>query len=55
MKVYIYYEDTDNSCCGSDPAVKVFSSIEKALAFGIKKADLKELEVDCNELIHIDW
>lgn len=63
MKVYIYYEDTDNSCsdpdcCGGpspSPAIKVFSSLEKAKLAGYKPDDLKEIDVDVNELVHINW
>ena len=61
MKVYVYYEDTDNSCsdpecCGGPspaPAVKVFSSIETAKAAGVNKNQLTEIEVDKNELEYV--
>lgn len=63
MKVWVYYEDTDNSCCDPDccggpspsPAVKVFSSLEAAKAAGVKKDDLTEIEVDSNDLVHVNY
>jgi len=61
MKVYIYYKDTDNSCgdpdcCGGpspSPHIKVFSSVETALAAGHKKEELTEVIIDNNELVDV--
>lgn len=61
MRVYVYYEDTDNSChdpecCGGpspSPHIKVFSSMDRALKSGAKKEELTVVKVDTNELVRL--
>jgi hypothetical protein len=66
MKVYILYQDQDNSCgdpdcCGGPhpyPSAKIFSSKEAAKEVGgLTGEELKhlvEVEVDTNEFVSID-
>ncbi|MGH7974830.1 MAG: hypothetical protein ACREBR_04845 [bacterium] len=57
MKVFVVYQDQDNSCCDPDccggpspwPTIKVFSSLDKATEAGHKLDEVKEIEVDKNE------
>ena len=63
MIIYIYYEDTDNSCsdpdcCGGpcpSPYAALFSSVEKALQAGHKKDDLIEMVLDSGELQSLEY
>lgn len=65
MKVWILYQDQDNSCsdpdCCGGPSpwntAKIFSSKEAAKAAGLNRHDLdrlNEVEVDKNEFQSID-
>jgi hypothetical protein len=63
MKVYIFYEDTDNSCCDPDccggpspnPCIKIFSSLKIAAEAGYKEKDLLVFVVDSNESQSLIW
>ena len=62
MKVYVHYKDLDNSCGDEDccglysplPAIKVFSSLDKAVNAGYKQEDMVEIEVDVNEFRYLN-
>ena len=62
VKVYVYYEDTDNSCgdqdcCGGpfpSPAVKVFATVNAAKKAGVKEDQLTECELNSNELARVN-
>ena len=65
MKVYLLYQDQDNSCgdpdcCGGPypyPSAKIFSSIAAAEKAGLTKEEIKhlvEIEIDNNEFVSID-